>query len=119
MKKTMICLILVFALVLCAVAATAETMVGGWEIQEAGPVPEEAIAALEKATEQMVGAEYTPVALLGTQVVAGINYCILCQVKPVVPDAVPAWALVYVYAGVDGSAEILNVYELYIDKHVQ
>ena len=49
--------------------------------------------------------------------VAGTNYCILCQITPVVPDATPAWALVYIYADLDGNAEITNVYELYIDRH--
>ena len=29
----------------------------------------------------------------------------------------PAWALVYIYADLEGNAEILNVYELYIDQH--
>ena len=36
---------------------------------------------------------------------------------PVVPNATPTWALVYIYADLDGNAEITNVYELYIDRH--
>lgn len=121
MKKTMIRLVLLtMALAMCAVSASAEMMLGGWEITkaEAGTIPEDAQAAFDKATEQLDGADYTPVALLATQVVAGTNYCILCQVTPVVPDAVPAWALVYIYADLEGNAEILNVYELYLDRHV-
>ena len=46
-----------------------------------------------------------------------MNYCILCQITPVVPDAVPTWALVYIYADLQGNAEITNVYDLYIDRH--
>lgn len=121
MKKTMIRLVLLtLALTLCAVSASAEAMLGGWEITkaEASAIPEDAQAAFDKAMEQLDGADYTPVALLATQVVAGTNYCILCQVTPVVPDPVPAWALVYIYADLEGNAEILNVYELYIDRHV-
>ena len=120
MKKTMIRLVLLtLVLTLCAVSASAEMMTGGWEMAkaEASVLPEDAQAAFDKAMEQLVGAEYTPVALLATQVVAGTNYCILCQVTPVVPDAVPTWALVYIYADLEGNAEILNVYELYIDRH--
>ena len=65
----------------------------------------------------MDSAQYIPVALLATQPVAGINYCILCQIVPVVPDPEPGWALVYIYADLQGNAEIMNVYELYIDRH--
>ena len=94
-------------------------MVGGWNIvpHEAEELPENAQAAFDKATEDLDGAEYTPVALMATQVVAGMNYCILCQITPVVPDAEPTWALVYIYADLQGDAEIMNVYELYIAQH--
>ena len=94
-------------------------MVGGWNIvpHEAEELPKNAQAAFDKATEDLDGAEYTPVALMATQVVAGMNYCILCQITPVVPDAEPTWALVYIYADLQGNAEIMNVYELYIAQH--
>ena len=75
------------------------------------------IAAWAKATENLDGAEYTPVALLATQVVAGVNYCILCQITPVVPDAESHWSLVYIYADLQGNAEIMNVYDLFIPQH--
>ena len=103
---------------LFAANAVAES-VGGWTNvpAEKAPLTEEAQAAFDKAMETLDGAEYTPVALLATQLVAGTNYCILCQVTPVVPDPVPTWALVYIYADLEGNAEIKNVYELYIDKH--
>ena len=129
MKKIVsLLLVLAMALALCA-SASAETMVGGWEIvpaqsailtEEAQPEPmmtDEAAAAFLKAMETLDGAEYTPVALLATQIVAGTNYCILCQGKYVVPDAKPFWALVYIYADLEGNAEIMNIYELYLDKH--
>ena len=97
----------------------AEAMTGGWENvpHETAELPADAQAAFDKAVEGLVGAEYVPVALLSTQVVAGTNYCILCQITPVAPNATPTWALVYIYADLDGNAEITNVYELYIDRH--
>ena len=100
-------------------SANTEPVTGGWEsIQhEAVELPQDAQAAFDKAVEGLVGAEYVPVALMSTQVVAGTNYCILCQIAPVVPNAAPTWALVYIYADLDGNAEITNVYELYIDRH--
>ena len=96
-----------------------EPLAGGWQSvpHEAAELPEDAQAAFDKALDGLVGAQYTPVALLSTQVVAGMNYCILCQITPVAPDAAPTWALVYIYADLQGNAEIMNVYELYIDRH--
>ena len=125
MKKTICILFLVLSLALCSItvwadsAETEPTMVGGWVNvpHEAEELPEDAQEAFDKATEGMVSAKYTPVALLSTQLVAGMNYCILCQITPVVPDPEPKWALVYIYADLQGDAEIMNVYELYIDQH--
>lgn len=100
-------------------AANAEPLIGGWENipHEATELPADAQAAFDKAVDGLVGAKYVPVALMSTQVVAGMNYCILCQITPVVPNATPTWALVYIYADLDGNAEITNIYELYIDRH--
>ncbi|MBQ8963256.1 MAG: hypothetical protein IJ089_05610 [Clostridia bacterium] len=120
MKHTIIRAALLFlALSLCATGVLAEPSTGGWENapQEAVELPAEAQAAFDKATDGLDGARYIPAALLSTQVVAGMNYCILCQVIPETAGAAPSWALVYIYADLRGNAEITNVYELYIDRH--
>lgn len=54
---------------------------------------------------------------MASQLVAGMNYCILCQVVPEDPDAEIKWELVYIYADLQGNAEITNEYELYIARH--
>ena len=120
MKNTIIrAASLLLALILCAAGALAEPLVGGWENvpHEAAELPAEAQAAFDRAMGGLDGAQYVPVALLSTQVVAGTNYCVLCQITPVTPDVASTWALVYVYADLQGNAEITNVYELYIDRH--
>lgn len=120
MKKiTAALMILALVLTLCTATVSAEEIDGGWEIPvtETNALTEEAQAAFDKATEKLMGANYTPVALLATQIVAGTNYCILCQVTPVVPDAKPHWTLLYLYADLEGNVEILNTYDLYIDRH--
>ncbi len=82
-------------------------LTGGWAA--AGPaVTDEAKAALNKALENLDGADYEPMALVATQVVAGTNYCILCRITPVVPNPQPGYALVHVYEALDGSAEITD-----------
>ena len=120
MKRTIIRIaILTLILALCAASAIAEPLAGGWQNVpcEAVELPEDAQAAFDKALDGLVGARYVPVALLSTQVVAGMNYCILCQITPVVPNPTPTWALVYIYADLQGNAEITNVYDLYVDRH--
>ena len=83
---------------------------------EAGELPEDAQKAFDKAKEKLTDGEYTPVSLLATQLVAGTNYCILCQVDP--KDASgQKWTLVYFYADLQGNAEIMNTYDLYIAEH--
>ena len=117
-------LMLVFALSLTAAAAAEESApdltLGGWELYEHRPVmlPEEEIQVLfDNAVESRDDANYLPVALMGKQIVAGTNYCILCWVVPYDPDTKPTWALVYIYADLQGNASVLNVYPLYIDRH--
>ena len=96
-----------------------ETTLGGWEIteHEAEELPENAQKAFDKAKEKLTDGEYTPVSLLATQLVAGTNYCILCQVTPSEAGAEQKWTLVYIYADLQGNAEIMNTYDLYIARH--
>lgn len=94
----------------------AENIEGGWSISDEIAMDKnpEAKAALEKARETLVGAEYKPVALLGTQVVAGTNYCLLCKVTAVWVEQ-PTYVLVYVYEDLEGNAEITNTTDFTLD----
>ncbi len=90
----------------------ATELVGGWSYTSSPDMTQEAQGAFDKAMEGLVGVDYTPVALLGTQVVAGTNYCILCQATVVSPEAQPYYTLVYIYEALDGSAEVLTITDL-------
>ena len=82
---------------------------GGWEANSGALSIESnaaAKAAFEKAVEGLEGYEYEPIALLGTQVVAGTNYSILARGTAVVPDAEPVYEIVVVYEDLEGNAEI-------------
>ncbi len=126
-KKTAIYAgIIVLSLVLCACKGqekaagepSSEALLGGWEMteHEAQELPEDAQKAFDTAKEKLTDGQYTPVSLLATQLVAGTNYCILCQVDP--KDATgQKWTLVYIYADLQGNAEIMNTYDLYIAQH--
>ena len=113
MKKLfaiLLCVMLGTMLVLPAMAE--ETLAGGWSATADATVTDDIRAAFDKAVEGMAGSLLEPVAVLGTQVVAGVNYCILCRSTPVVPDAVPSYVLVYLYNGVDGTTEIMNIVDM-------
>ena len=86
-------------------------IVGGWDEPESLEVTDEAKTALDKACETLTGTEYTPVALLATQVVAGTNYRIICESKPSVPNAESSYVIVTVYADLQGNAEITDTIE--------
>ncbi len=112
--KKLIGILLVLAMLLSCAAMAENALLGGWSVREseALPLPEEAAAAFEKAMEGFVGSNVTPVALLATQVVSGTNYCILCSVTPVVPNAESHYALVYIYADLNGGAELKGFVDL-------
>ena len=71
-------ILILFFLIVLPACAVAEPLAGGWENapHEAVELPADAQAAFDEALEGLDGAAYTPVALLSTQVVAGMNYCI-------------------------------------------
>lgn len=98
-----------------ASATAAQAIDGGWEINRGALSLDqnaEAKKAFERAMEKLVGADYEPIAVLASQVVAGTNYCILCRVTPTVPDAEPSYSLVYVYEEPGGKAKVTNVSDL-------
>ena len=91
-----------------------EPLVGGWSAYTDNPteIPAEALDALNAALSGLEGCVYKPIALLGTQVVAGTNYCFLCETTVVVPDAQPSYALVYVFDGLEREHELLRVQDI-------
>ncbi len=89
-----------------------EGLSGGWSETQSIEMTDDATAALNKATQTLTGAEYSPIALLATQVVAGTNYRIFCEAKATVPNAEPYYVIITVYADLDGNAEITDTAEI-------
>lgn len=85
---------------------------GGWSVPEelaGSPIPEEAQKAFDKATETFTGSTLEPIALLETQVVAGMNYAFICKSTPAVQEPVPSIQIVTVYEDLEGNAEISTI----------
>ncbi len=55
------------------------SQLGGWDISALKPcgLPQKAASAFANVTGGLVGAEYMPVLYVGSQVVHGINHCII------------------------------------------
>lgn len=131
--KKLISLILALMLAILAIPALAEDaqdsdtavdpnidpdfLVGAWESWTGNPleIPDDVKAAFDKAMEGLVGCTYEPIAILGSQVVSGMNYCLLCKTTIVTPDAPVSYTLVYIYEALDGTAEILRIQDVVFD----
>ena len=109
--------IILISLMSCFVQAAEETLPeeelidGGWEIYERGEtvLPEEVQAAFEKAIEGFTGSTLTPVAFIGKQVVAGMNYKLLCRCETTAVKPTVTFQLVTIYADLEGNAEITEM----------
>lgn len=99
---------------LCLTNLDREPMPGSWQEADSPVLTEDAAAAFAKATEGFVGVNYVPVALLSEQVVAGIQYRILCEATTVYPGAEMHYAVVNVYVSPEGSANLLSVTDGYV-----
>ena len=98
-----------------------EPVVGGWTIVGVGKaqLPEEAEKAFKAVTEKLLGADYIAIAYLGSQVVAGMNYAILCTRTLVTANPVTDLAVLTVYVDLEGNAELLNISDFNIGDYAQ
>ena len=92
-------------------------LAGGWQVyvNESVSISEDAAAAFDKALDSLGDALYMPVAELGSQVVAGRNYCLLCAVTPYTLDKPTTYALVYVYVNPQGAATVADIDDVEIE----
>ena len=117
MKRTLVIILALLLLTTLAACGQKDTeTVGGWAITQSPEISEAAQGAFDKAMETLVGVNYTPLALLGTQVVSGTNYCFLCEATVVAPEAQPYYAIVSVYEDLQGGAQVLNIVAMDIGK---
>ena len=91
---------------------SAEQLAGGWQVAEdrsSVVIPQEAKDVFDKAAGNLDGNELEPMALLGTQVVAGTNYAFLCFSTLQTEETINGIQVVTVYEDLDGNAEITNI----------
>ena len=110
--KKILCLTLAMMMIACAACASATSLLGSWQTAESPELTEDRTALSEKAVEGLLGVSYVPVVYLGNQVVAGTNHCFLCKATVIYPDAVPSYALVYVYEDLEGHASVTQITDI-------
>ncbi|MDO4870023.1 MAG: hypothetical protein Q4A65_07070 [Bacillota bacterium] len=89
-----------------------EEVTGGWEVPEdytQAELPDNVREAFEKAIEQVGGSTFTPMAYLGSQVVAGTNYAVLMEGELASQEPVSNIQVAIVYEDLDGNAELTNI----------
>ncbi len=86
-------------------------LAGGWHTPTdltSIPLPDDAKTAFKNASLGFSGNNIESMALLGTQVVAGMNYAILCRVTPDVENAVSTVQVIIIYSDPQKSASITS-----------
>lgn len=82
--------------------------VGGWWHDDAIGVglDEDVQSAFDTALDGYTGVGYQPLALIGTQVVGGINYAILCTATPATAEPSTSLSVLTIFASADGTTQI-------------
>ncbi|MBR1873918.1 MAG: Ig-like domain-containing protein [Eubacterium sp.] len=86
------------------VVKTDDVITGGWETAADPTITDEIDVYVSHAQED--GVTYEPIALLAKQVVAGINYRVLCKATPVVPDAKSYYSILEI--NIDTAGNLVN-----------
>ena len=101
-----LCMSLVLCFTACAKAPAPEPVAGGWSDGESPVITEAQKAVFDKAMEKIIGVDYTPIAYLGSQVVAGRNHRFLCRAKPVGPGSPETYSVVEIYEDLENNASV-------------
>ena len=105
--KVLLVAFMVFALVGCK--SKEEPVVGGYtEVEDKNLTPE-LIEMFEKAFEGLDGANYTPVMLEATQVVAGTNYKFKADGTKTTNPIIMGTYYVYIYKDLQGNVSLLDI----------
>lgn len=86
-------------------------MPGGWQNWQFA-VTTRPQAIFNEATKSLLGVKYQALAV-AQQVVAGMNYCFLCQATPVLPGASSSPALVWIYQPLQGAPHVTQINTIY------
>ena len=99
-----------------------EPETGAWTInhqQNKAKLPENVEKAFNKAIENHTKSTLEPVAYIGSQVVAGMNYMILCQDLPEGQEPEASYKIAIIYADLEGNAELTSLNDFDYVKYTE
>lgn len=84
---------------------------GGWNLDEVKgtALPQKVQSAFTAVTSELVGADYEPIAYLGSQTVNGTNYRVLALQKLVAQNAEKRLVKMIIHEELDGSVRLVSV----------
>ena len=87
------------------------SLLGGWNLEEVKGcnLPQKVATDFTAVTSEMVGADYEPIAYLGSQQANGINYRILALMRTVTPNAEKRIVKMIINEAPDGSVCLVSV----------
>ena len=104
-------------------SAYKSNLIGGWvyngKTSSSKGLPSAAKKAFKQATEGYVGVTFTPLALLGTQVVSGKNYMFLCRGVAADISGTASLYEVVVYQNANGKSKITGCEIINMPKYLQ
>ena len=86
-----------------------DSPMGGWTKSEDPTVTKERKTLFDNALKGILGANYTPIALLSTQSGSGTHYCFFCESGKITADPNAGYAFVYVYDGGNGEPIVSSI----------
>ena len=86
-------------------------ILGEWNIDDIKGcnLPQKVQTDFTAVTSELVGAEYEPIAYLGSQQVNGMNYRILALMRTVTPSVEKRIVKMIIHEELDGSVKLLSV----------
>ncbi len=110
MTKTFIAAAAIIAMLTgTAVNTTTETTCGGWTETEVNEITPEMQTIFDEATKNIIGVNYIPQEMIGTQIVSGTNYMYRCESQGVYPGAEKKEVIVTVHVDIEGHISVLNI----------
>ena len=91
--------------------ATTGMLAGGWAVSEDPAITPEIEqmlwTALDSYQTGTIAVSYTPIAYLGSQVVAGTNHAILCRASEI--NKGTSWVIIYLYEDLQRNVTVMNI----------
>ena len=92
-------------------AAEGGPLMGGWAVSDDYEVTSEIEqllwTALDSYQTGTITISYTPVAYLGSQVVAGTNHAVLCRADEINKGS--SWVIIFLYEDLQGDVSVMNI----------